>query len=380
MTFAPDAAGFVRVVVVDDSPFVCRLLTAYLESAPQIQVVGAAFNGPYAGRLVEQLRPNVVTLDLDMPGMNGLETLAQIMRRYPVPVVVVSGLNRGAALTTLEAISLGAVDFVLKYTPGEDTNPETLRREVIAKVLAAARIKVVRSIPAKNYQPDSAGQPPEDSPLSGVTVEANGSMLSQKSRKDETGAGSADWVVVIGASTGGPVAIRQLLSCLPANFPAAMIVVQHIPANFTRVLAAQLNGQSPIRVKEAVAGDLLAPGMVLIAPGDYHLLAQLEDKVTLNQKPEVNGHRPSIDVTMQSIAHQYGSRAIGVVLTGMGNDGVQGLLSIRGQGGRTYAQSAATCVVDGMPQRAIERGAVEQVGSPTEIARFLRDVVCRERQ
>ena len=373
MTLAPAAAELIRVVVVDDSPFVCRLLTAYLESAPQIQVVGAAFNGAYAARLVEHLRPDAVTLDLEMPGLNGLGTLELIMRHAPVPVVVVSGLNRQAASTTLKAIALGAVDFILKYTPGEDTNPDTLRREIIAKVQAAARIKVVRSI--AQHQPFL-----EQGALAPALLKPAESILNRKNHKAGPDSGATNWVVVIGASTGGPVAIRQLLSHLPANFPAAMIVVQHIPASFTRVLAAQLNGQVSVRVKEAAIGDYLTPGIVLIAPGDYHLLAQPGGRVALNRKPEVNGHRPSIDVTMQSVAQHYGSQAVGVVLTGMGHDGTQGLLAIRGEGGKTFAQSATTCVVDGMPRRAIEQGAVEQIGSPIEIARFLQEIAYQERQ
>jgi two-component system chemotaxis response regulator CheB len=179
-------------------------------------------------------------------------------------------------------------------------------------------------------------------------------------------------VVVIGASTGGPVALRELLSNLPADFSAAIIVIQHMPASFTEVLAAQLDRQVPLMVKEAETGDLLQPGLVLVAPGDYHLLLQPNAQVELSQGPAIEGHRPSIDVTMQSVAQIYGARTRGIVLTGMGDDGSQGLISIRSKGGKTFCQDAASCVVNGMPQRAIEKGVVDHVAPPAEIAHLLR--------
>ncbi len=362
----------VRVVVADDSPFVCRLLTTYLQSSPDVQVVGTALNGLRAVELVKKLHPDALTLDLDMPEMNGLDALEQIMLECPLPVVMVSGVSREAAVITLQALELGAVDFILKYTPGTDTNPEVLRREIIDKVQAASKIKVVRSIRGKYARPDQTLKKQE---ANGVKKESFWNLRSFEPYAPGFSASSPYLpgnVVVIGASTGGPVALRELLSQLPANFPAAVVVVQHIPAGFTEALSAQLNNRIQLTVKEAENGDRLEPGLVLIAPGDYHLLLQSTGRVMMNQGAKIKGHRPSIDVTMQSVAQIYGAHTTGVVLTGMGDDGSSGLVTIQAKGGKTFAQSAETCVINGMPQRAIEKGAVNRIGSPPEIARLLK--------
>jgi len=352
----------IRVVVADDSPFVCRLMTSYLQSSPDLQVVGTGLNGAQAIEWVKELRPDVVTLDLEMPVMDGLEALGCIMHECPTPVVLVSGVSRRAAAITLQAIDMGAVDFILKYTPSADTNPEALRQEIIAKVRAAAQIKVVRSLrPHHSQDREVVSTAPSAYPTPTPEVQASGgsSPLS-------------GGVVIIGASTGGPVALRELLGNLPADFPAPIIIVQHMPASFTGVLASQLNRQVPLRVKEAEAGDRLQPGLALVAPGGTHLLLRPNSFVELNQGSEIGGHRPSIDVTMQSAAQTYGGRTKGVVLTGMGEDGLLGLVSIRAKGGQTFAQDAASCVVNGMPKRAIEKGVVDTIAPPAKIAQLLR--------
>ena len=377
--------GPIHVVVADDSPFVCRLLTSYLQSSPDFQVVGTALNGARAVELVKELRPDAVTLDLEMPEMNGLEALEHIMHDCPTPVVLVSGVSRRAASITLQALDMGAVDFVLKYTPGVHTNPEALRQEIMAKVRTASQIKVIRSL--RHRRPQDRETVPALRPLDRLgTTQAQDTAPSpayppttpevddtppERAQRRDVLSFLPGGVVVIGASTGGPVALRELLSSLPANFPAAVIIVQHMPATFTGVLAAQLDRQVPFKVKEAETGDRLQPGLALVAPGGYHLLLQPDSRVELNQGTEIGGHRPSIDVTMQSVAQLYGARAKGVVLTGMGNDGSLGLVSIRVKGGKTFAQDAASCVVSGMPQRAIEKGAVDHVAPPAKIAQLL---------
>jgi two-component system chemotaxis response regulator CheB len=343
----------IRVLVVDDSPFICRLITSYLQSAPDLEVVGTALNGARAVELVKHLAPDVITLDLEMPGMRGLDVLRCVMRETPTPVIIISGVSREAAATTLQALGLGAVDFVLKYTPGANTDPATLRHEIIATVRAASRIKVIRSLGHAASSPDPA-EPPNEAAAPILPHVLPGG------------------VIVIGASTGGPAALRELLGGLPPDFPAAVVIVQHLPASFTGVLAAQLNRQAPLAVKEAVDGDQLRPGQVLIAPGDYHLLVHAQGEVILNRGPEIRGHRPSIDVTMQSVARAYGAQAQGILLTGMGDDGVQGLVAIRAKGGRTCVQDAASCVVSGMPDRAIEQNVVNHVAPPARIAQILQ--------
>lgn len=351
----------IRVLVVDDSPFVCRLLTSYIEAAPDLQVAGTAQNGARALAMIKRLQPDVVTLDLEMPEMDGITTLDHIMHECPTPVVMLSGISRRAAMLTLEAINMGAVDFVLKYTPGVDTDPAVLQRAILAKVRAAAHIRVVRSVRLRQL-----GGGTVDSLTPTVNAEP---VLPRRPQNERSTL--VQRVVVIGASTGGPTALRELLGDLPADFPAAVIVVQHMPETFTAVLAAQLDRTVPLHVREARAGDRVEVGQVLIAPGDYHLLLRPDASVQLTKGPAVGGHRPSVDVTMQSVAQVYGPRTFGVVLTGMGADGAMGLVAIHSKRGMTFAQDADSCVVDGMPQRARETGIVDYVDTPAQIARRL---------
>ncbi len=357
-------ASSIRVVVADDSPFICRLITNYLQASSGIEVVGTALNGRRAVQLVRELKPDAVTLDIDMPEMNGLEALDVIMAEIPTPVIMLSGVSRQAAMTTLKAIDMGAVDFILKYSPDTNIDPEILRQEIISKVKSASKIKVIRSIRhcvGKQNQhiatPEMAEILEAAKPLS-VDEYSTVSYLSGE-------------IVVIGASTGGPVAIRELLETLSTDFHASIIIVQHIPASFSSVLVAQMNRSTSFEVILAKDGDELKPGRIMVAPGDHHLLMKTNGQVELNSGPTINGHRPSIDVTMQSVAQVYGSRTTGVLLTGMGNDGAQGMVTIHAKKGKTYAQDAESCVVNGMPQRAIDKGVVDRVGQPDEIGRFL---------
>lgn len=353
----------IRVLIVDDSPFICRLLAGHLQSTPEIEVIGTALNGRRAVDLISELRPDVVTLDQEMPEMSGLDSLAHIMTECPTPVVMISGVSRRAAMLTREALRIGAVDFVLKYTPGQDVTPDMLRLEIVSKVKAAAGIKVIRSIRNRPIKRTLL-----DSEKAVVAARANNGSVSPKSLPHFVPGG----VVVIGASTGGPVAVRELLGQLPTKFAPAVLIVQHIPASFTGVLAAQLARHTTLPVKEAQNGEILRGGHIFVAPGDYHLLIGTDSRIELNKGPKIRGHRPAIDVSMQSVVQVYGSKTTGVVLTGMGDDGSEGLVAIRAKGGRTFAQDSASSVVNGMPLRARERGVVDRVGSPQEIAGWLR--------
>jgi two-component system chemotaxis response regulator CheB len=364
----------IQVVVVDDSPFVCRLLTSYLQSADGIRVVGTAGDGLGAVEMAKRLRPHALTLDLEMPGVSGLETLDRIMHECPTPVVLVSGVSRRAAAVTLEALERGAVDYVLKYAPGVNTDPDLLRQEIVTKVRVASRIKVIRSLqaPRRLHRPAGGRSENKEARRRGEEVPGTQYPVCGASSGRPPSPFLPGGLVVIGASTGGPAALRELLENLPAKFPASVLVVQHMPPAFTGVLAAQLDRQVPLPVREARGGDPLQAGLALVAPGDYHLLVTADSRVELNRGPAIGGHRPSIDVTMQSAAQVYGSRVRGVVLTGMGEDGSQGLVAIHGKGGKTFAQDGHTCVVNGMPQKAIDRGVVDHVASPADIARLLR--------
>jgi two-component system chemotaxis response regulator CheB len=364
------SSEMIRVLIADDSPFVCGLLRTYLEANPSLEVVATVHDGREAVRKVRELRPDVATLDLEMPEMDGLEALLQIMRNSPTPVVVISGVSGRAATMTHQALDLGAVDFVLKYAPGIDTNPEALRNEIVAKVEVASKIRIIRSLAPSAIRPGRAQWNDQRATPERLSLD----KTEQIKNIDSTLPGG---IVIIGASTGGPLALRQFLGELPADFPAVVVVVQHLPKAFTSVLAAQLARHTRLRVKEAASDDRLRPGVALIAPGGVHLLLRPNLQLTLQPGPAVDGHCPSIDVCMQS-AGIYGDRVTGVLLTGMGADGAMGLASIRAKGGVTYAQDRESCIVDAMPQKAIQAGVVDHVAPPAQIAQQLLERLPRE--
>ncbi len=326
----------VRVLVVDDSALMRKLIPQMLASDESIEVVGTAMDGTFCLKKIEELKPNVVTLDLEMPGMNGIDTLKEIMRHHPVPVIVFSSHSTEGASVTVKALGLGAFDFVTKPKDASAHLAETAK-ELIAKVKAAAECKLKpRMLP---------GIPP-------------------KPEKVSTTSGSPSKVVAIGVSTGGPQAMEYLLSQLPGDFPATIVVVQHMPDGFTDMFARRLDELCALRVKEAQSGDMLLPGRVLICPGSRHLKVKrlpLGDVVVLSDEPRVNGHRPSADVLFRSVAEEFKNQAVAIIMTGMGDDGAEGLGVVKKEGGMTIAQSEESCVVYGMPKAAIERGYAVRV-------------------
>ena len=349
----------IRAVVADDSPFVCNLLTSFLESDPEIQVIKTAKNGLETLQAIKASRPDVLTLDLIMPDINGLEILRAIMNDFPLPVVVISGVGKKAADITRQAIALGAADFVVKYTSGDAKDPEILRREIISKVKAAARMKTIRTIKPMG----------ERFGRGGTTATAN--QRPVRSNKDVHLK-----FVVVGASTGGPLAIKELLTSLNENFSFAMIIVQHMPEGFTATFASQLDRLFPFSVREAVDNEPLRPGEVVIAKGDHHLIIRSDGRVQITREAAVHGYRPSINATMQSAAHTFGNDVTGVILSGMGDDGANGMLTIKHQGGRTFAQSLASCVLETMPETVIKQGIADRVGTPAEIGGWLCEGYC----
>ena len=320
----------IRVLVVDDSATMRGLITAGLNRDPEIEVVGAA-GDPYEARgAIKALNPDVITLDIEMPNMNGLDFLDKIMRLRPMPVVMVSSLTQAGAEVTLRALEIGAVDCVGKAGFG---SAESMA-EIAAKVKAAARASI---------RPRLAAQ---------TRVAANTTYRP-----------SGD-IVAIGASTGGVEALLALLGCFPANCPPT-VITQHMPAAFTASFAARLDRASAASVSIPAQGALLEPGKVFLAPGgDVHLevYRHADNRLhcRLTEGELVSGHRPSVDVLMNSVARAAGASAVGVLLTGMGRDGAKGLLAMRQAGARTLGQDAASCVVYGMPKAAFELGAVER--------------------
>ncbi len=328
----------IRVLVVDDSALMRKLIPQMLAGDDSIEVVGTAMDGSFCLKKIEELNPGVVTLDLEMPGMNGIDTLKEIMRRHPVPVIVFSSHSTEGATITMKALGLGAFDFVPKPKDATAHMAETAH-ELIAKIKAAADCKLKPRM------------------LSAVPL---------KPEKLPGSSGAPNKVVAIGISTGGPQALEYVLSQLPADFPSVITVVQHMPEGFTDMFARRLDEVCPLRVKEAQSGDVLQAGRVLICPGSRHMKVKrlpLGDVVVLSDEPRVNGHRPSADVLLRSVAEEFRSQAIGVLMTGMGDDGAEGLGAVKKLGGMTLAQSEESCVVFGMPKAAIERGyAVRVVG------------------
>jgi len=347
----------IHVVVADDSLFICRLLTQYLESEPTIKVIKTVQNGKAAMDAIRKHKPDVLTLDLTMPVLNGLEALKRIMAECPTAVLLISGISKQAARMTKAGLSLGAVDFILKYSPGKTISPDTLRREIIAKVKAAARVKLIRSIPTI-----------------GSRLEIHKRAIFPSAARSRYAVyRGISRLVVIGASTGGPLALKDLLSSLKEDFSFSIVIVQHMPKGFTAILAEQFDRLFSFPVSEARNREYLSSGTVLVAPADRHLLINSNGIVRITMTAEVNGHRPSIDVAMQSAAQTFGSDTAGVLLSGMGIDGIQGLTAIKHNCGATFAQSKETCVIDTMPYGAIKQGIVERVGSPAEIGGWLTE-------
>jgi two-component system, chemotaxis family, protein-glutamate methylesterase/glutaminase len=343
--------NLVRVLVVDDSALMRKLIPQMLASDESIEVVGTAMDGTFCLKKIEELKPSVVTLDLEMPGMNGIDTLKEIMRRHPVPVIVFSSHSTEGASVTLKALGLGAFDFVSKPRDATAHMAET-SKELIAKVKAAAECKLKpRALPGVSPKPEKV-----------------------------TSSGSPTRVIALGVSTGGPQALEYLLSQLPGDFPGAIVVVQHMPDGFTDMFARRLDELCALRVKEAQSGDMLQPGRVLICPGSRHMRVKrlpMGDIAVLTDEPRVNGHRPSVDVLFRSVAEEFKSQAVAVIMTGMGDDGAEGLGAIKKEGGMTIAQSEDSCVVFGMPKAAIDRGYAIRVVSLDVMSATLQSICGR---
>ncbi|MBI5878739.1 MAG: chemotaxis response regulator protein-glutamate methylesterase [Chloroflexi bacterium] len=329
----------IRVLIVDDSAVVRKILTEELSQFPDINVVGSAVD-PYMARdMIVELQPDVLTLDVEMPRMDGLSFLAKLMKHHPLPVIVVSSLTPANSENALRALELGAVEVVPK--PGSQYSVPNVSMRLLHAIRAAARAQVgVRLAPA------------------GVPVAAGAPVLSPAATLETT-----HKVLAIGASTGGVQAIEVVLRGLPAVMPG-VVMVQHMPENFTKTFAERLNHNCQLEVREARDNDYVTPGLVLLAPGNHHMVLERSGAryvVRIKDGPPVHHQRPSVDVLFQSVARHAGRNAVGVILTGMGADGAKGLLSMRQSGARTLAQDEKSCVVFGMPKEAIQLGAAEMV-------------------
>lgn len=336
----------VRVLIVDDSAFARISIARQLSSDLEIEVAGVAGDGIAALEKIRELSPDVVTLDVEMPRMNGLETLERIMVQEPTPVVMLSNLTSQGSAIAVRALELGAVDFFLKASPANPAGFQVRDSDLATKVKLAASVgkgKLKVATAKRESRPRSERLPARSSDAQGK-------------------------VIVIGSSTGGPAALYELIPSLPGELPAAMLVIQHMPSLFTRSLANRLNQLSEIEVKEAEPGDSLQKGLALVAPGGYHLVVKKDEKIGLSRGAPVLGLRPAVDVTMQSVARFYGTSVIGVVLTGMGSDGTRGAALIKAAGGQIIAQDEATSIVYGMPRSVVEAGSADSVLPLEQIA------------
>jgi two-component system, chemotaxis family, protein-glutamate methylesterase/glutaminase len=341
----------IRVLVADDSAFMRKVLISILDSDGAFEVVGEARDGRETVEKSAKLKPHVITMDINMPHLDGLQATEIIMSTEPRPILIVSSESTEGAGATLRALELGAIDFVAKPSSGIDLDMSSVREELVRKLRIASKVRVVRNLlrpmPAKVVRADP-------SPLEFASAEAGNGMRMP--------------IAVLAASTGGPATLMKLLPQFSASFPAALLIVQHMPGTFTAQFAEQLAAVSRLPVKHAAHGDVLRAGHVYVCPGNCHLRVAPPGRIVLDDGPRIAGYRPSIDVTLESVAALAGANAAVAILTGMGNDGSRGAMAIQENGGLVIAQDEATSVIFGMPAEAIRSGAVGKVLPLEEIA------------
>ena len=354
-----------RVLIVDDSTFMRKVLEEIIRTDPKLEVVGQAKDGREAVIMAQSLQPDVMTMDINMPRMDGLEATQQIMTQNPRPILIVSSESRQGAASTLRALELGAIDFVTKPSSGIDLDMKNVRDELLGKLKMAAKVRVVRTaaLHDRSAAVDLRSQMPP-----GKEVPNSETRIP---------------LVVIAASTGGPATLMRLMPRFPKDFPAAIVLVQHMPATFTSQLSLQLTEVASIRVKEAEANEALHPGTLYVCPGSHHLRISMTGRIKLDDGPRIAGYRPCADVAFESAAAYGGANVVGVVLTGMGNDGARGVQALKASRGFVLAQDEATSVIFGMPAEAIRTGAVDHVVGIDEmypaIEKYLESI-CRQTQ
>ncbi|MDZ4163850.1 MAG: chemotaxis response regulator protein-glutamate methylesterase [Smithellaceae bacterium] len=342
----------VKVLIVDDSAFMRNALSSMLSSDHEIQIVGTARDGIEAIEKVATLKPDIVTMDIEMPKMDGLTALRHIMEKTPVPVIMVSSLTSDGAKATLHALELGAVDFIPKNLSELSVNIVKIKEMLIDKIKQIGRKGHTRTMARRK--------------LSIIEPDPSRYVVPIRSAERKIG------IVAIGTSTGGPGALQQILPLLPKDFPVPIVIAQHMPPNFTRPFAERLDQLSKISVKEAEEGDSLRPGMALVAPGRGHMrlkrLRGIDTQVSISESQGDHVYRPSVDALASSVSEYYPGRALGLILTGMGNDGLKGFTALKKSGSRIYAQDEMSCVVYGMPRAVVEAGLADKILSLEEIA------------
>ena len=356
----------IKVVVVDDSAFMRKAISTMLAKDPEIDVVATARDGEEGLELIRKHNPDVVTMDIEMPRMDGLTALRHIMMEMPRPVLMVSSLTSEGAEATLKALDLGAVDFIPKQLSKVSLDIVKIEASLISKVKIVASRRMMHSRPRPAALRAPVGAAPSAAPAASAPAAPRPAVTPSGSPKRD--------VVVIGVSTGGPPAVQKVLSALPANFPASIVIAQHMPQAFTGPFAKRLDGLCKISVKEAEPGDRLKTGCAFIAPGGRHLLLKQQIsrvELQISTEPASALYKPSANVLITSAAEAVGRRALGVILTGMGSDGMEGIRALKQKGGRALAQSDATCVVYGMPKAIVDAGLSDEIVDIDEMAQAI---------
>jgi two-component system, chemotaxis family, protein-glutamate methylesterase/glutaminase len=351
MTMPPEKK--IRVLVVDDSAFMCKVLQEIINSDPQLEVAGQARDGRDAVALAESLRPDVITMDINMPHVDGLQATEMIMSQHPRPIVIVSSESREGASGTLRALELGAIDFVPKPSSGIDLDMRSVRDELTRKLKMAAKVRVVRTATRVKTTAVSAPALGNGKARAPVPAPTNGTKFP---------------IVVIAASTGGPAAVMKVVAGFPRDFSAAVLLVLHMPAAFTKQFTLQLAEISRLPVKEAEANEAVQPGMIYLCPGSHHLRVSATGKIMLDPGLRIEGYLPCANAALETVAAYSRLFGIAVVLTGMGNDAAKGVRTIKACGGYVIAQDEASSVIFGMPAEAIKTGAVDEVVDLNEIS------------
>ena len=390
----------IRVLIADDSAFMRKVLSDLFKKQADFEVVATAKNGKEAIELTKQLKPNLLTMDVNMPVMDGLNALAVIMDECPTPVVMLSSLTQEGTEATIRALELGAVDFISK-AGGSISRIDTIEEDILAKCRNAALARVHKTL---RLPPKPAAVPPKPAaptmkriqlplqrggrptaPPPAPAAPARNPLLRRQQQTpaftphavSASGAPAGQKLVAIGTSTGGPQALQNVITQLPGDLPCGVVVVQHMPPGFTKALADRLNSISAIKVKEAEDGDIIQSGQVYIAPGNYHMRIASEGrkrKIVLGQDPPVGNHRPAVNVMFDSVA-PVGRELVAVIMTGMGCDGCEGMKKIKANGGYSIAQDEASCVVYGMPKAVVDAGLADEVRPVQNIARAIVEAV-----
>jgi len=353
------STGKIRVLIADDSAFMRKVLHSILLADHGFEIVGEARDGREAVSQTEALRPDVITMDINMPHLDGLQATEQIMSTNPRPIVIVSSESREGAEITLKALELGAIDFVAKPSSGIDLDMSSVRDELVRKLRVAAKVRVVRTAAKTKLGQEVAASAPRTEPgIDPGRLEApkSNGLPAPPARSNQKFP-----LIVIAASTGGPATLMKFIPSFPREFPGAVVLVQHMPGSFTSQFSQQLGEISQIRVKEAESEEIVSPGTVYICPGSHHMRISPTGRVTLDDGPRILGYRPCADVTLETAAEYAGPMCTGVILTGMGNDGTRGAQAVKRAGGCVLAQDEATSVIFGMNAEAIRAGAVDQV-------------------